>query len=300
MYQINQKNHMKIKKIFLLAAFLTIWGVNSGRSQSLGDLFGGSGLGNTIGNMLEGVFSSSNITVADMAGEWTANGPAVCFQGEGFLKKAGGIAAASAIETKLEPYYEQYGLNNAKLSIEKDGKFTLVCKAIRLNGTITRNDQSEPGVFEFNFTALGMKLASVTTYVQKTSGSMDIMFDATKLKKLLSAIGSFTGIQIVKTVSGILDSYDGLAVGSHYTGTSANSNGSGLNIGNILGGFGLGGKQKGDSTQNNQNSQNKQNNQNQQNKQNQQTNNGTNSQTQQGNDAISTGLDLLRGVLKGQ
>lgn len=293
MYQINQKNHMKIKKIFLAVVILTICGVNSGKAQGLGDLFGGSGLGDTLGNMIEGVFSSSNITVADMAGEWDATGPAVCFQGEGFLKKAGGLAAASAIETKLKPYYEQYGLNNSKLTIEKDGSFTLVCKAIRLNGNITRNESAEPGVFEFNFTALGMKLASVTTYVQKTSGTMDIMFDATKLKKLLSAVGSFTGIQIVQTVSGILDSYDGLAIGSHYTGISTNSNGSGLNLGNILGGFGLGGGQ------NNQNKQSTPNQQNQQNNQNRQNNQGNKEQTQQGNDAVSTGLDLLRGVLGG-
>lgn len=324
---------MKISKSVALSVILTIFMVNTSKAQNLGDLFGGSGLGDTLGNLIEGVFSSSNITIADMAGEWTANGPAVCFQGEGFLKKAGGAAAAAAIETKLKPYYEQYGLNNSKLNIDQEGNFTLTCKAIRLSGNITRNEKAEPGVFEFNFTALGMKLAGVTTYVQKTSSSMDIMFDATKLKKLLSAVASFTGIQIVQTVSSILDSYDGLAVGSHYTGTSTNNSGS--TLGNILGGFGIGGgnqnTQQGtqQGTQNNQNTQpedsgsgfglgdilsgfgiggggqNTQNNQGTQGTQNnkgkgsQNNQNNSNTQNEQGGDAVSTGIDLLRGVLGG-
>lgn len=307
---------MKIKKIVVLAAVLTIFGLNSAKSQGLGDLLGG-GLGNTIGNMLEGVFSSSNITIADMAGEWTANGPAVCFQGEGFLKKAGGVAAAAAIETKLAPYYEQYGLNNASLVIDNQGNFSLTCKMTKLSGTITRNEKAEPGIFEFNFTALGMKLATVTTYVQMTSRSMDVMFDATKLKKLLSAVGQFSGIQIVKTLTNILDSYEGLCVGFHMSGTRAQNqngangtgNGNGFSLGNILGGFGIGSGNdnngnngavnKGNTNSNgttNKDNTNKGNS-----NSNANSNNSNNNSSNNGNsyDPLSTGLDLLRGILGG-
>lgn len=281
---------MKIKKFLILTAFLTIWGAGIGRAQGLGDLLGGGNLGNTLGNLIEGVFSSSDITIADMAGEWQASGPAVCFQGEGFLKKAGGAAAAAAVETKLSPYYEQYGLNNSTLTIDKEGAFSLTCKAIKLSGTITRNESAEPGVFEFNFSALGMKLASVTTYVQKTSSSMDIMFDATKLKKLLSAVSSFTGIQIVKTVSGILDSYDGLAIGSHYNCVRSDSDDSdsGFSLGSLLGGLKGGNKQQSDSTAPGQTA----------------PDNSGKTQTQpdegnQENNAVSTGINILRGILGG-
>lgn len=230
---------MKIKKLIFLAAFLTIFGINSSKAQGLGDILGG-GLGNTLGNIIEGVFSSSNITIADMEGEWTSTGPAVCFQGEGFLKKAGGIAAAAAVETKLAPYYEQYGLNNATLTVNADGTFTLACKMIKLNGTITQTAGAEPGVFEFNFTALGIKLATVTTYVEKTSRSMDVMFDATKLKKLLTAVSQFSGIKVVQALSSILDSYDGLCVGFHFSGgkTQNDNSSNGFSLGSILNGLG--------------------------------------------------------------
>lgn len=271
---------MKIKKLIFLAAFLTIFGINSSKAQGLGDILGG-GLGNTLGNIIEGVFSSSNITIADMEGEWTSTGPAVCFQGEGFLKKAGGIAAAAAVETKLAPYYEQYGLNNATLTVNADGTFTLACKMIKLNGTITQAAGAEPGVFEFNFTALGIKLATVTTYVEKTSRSMDVMFDATKLKKLLTAVSQFSGIKVVQALSSILDSYDGLCVGFHFSGGKTQTDSSnGFSLGSILNGLGT---NKTNTT----------------NKTNKTTTTDPDSSANGQQTGIGNGLDILRGILGG-
>lgn len=292
---------MKISKIFVSALILTILGTGTARSQSIFDLFGGSngnGVGETIGNLLEGVFSSSNITIEDMAGEWTSSGPAVCFQGEGFLKKAGGIAGAAAIETKLAPYYEQYGLNNATMTVEKDGTFTLQCKLIKLNGTITRSANAEPGVFEFSFTALGMKLASVTTYVQKTSGSMDVMFDATKLKNLLSSIAKITNIKTVQAVTSILDGYDGLCVGFKFSKTGGNDPAGGSSIGaglgKILGGFGSG---SGTGTQSGTSTQSKTQNQSQSQSQNQNQSQNNTQNAENGNNPVTTGINILRGLL---
>ncbi len=227
-------------KAILTVAFLLLAGVNLTNAQSLGDLLGklggtsqGSGSqnnngGNILTNLLEGVFSSSNITVADLAGEWTANGPAVCFQGDNFLKKAGGIAAATAIETKLNPYYQKYGLNGAKLTVDKEGNFTLAVKMLTLKGVITPSEGEDKGVFDFNFTALGMTLGSVTTYVQKTSNSLDVMFDATKIKNLLTTLSKYTKSNLIKSVGGILGSYDGLCVGFSMdrTGNAPSTNGS--------------------------------------------------------------------------
>lgn len=277
---------MKIKKFLFLAAFLTIFGINSSKAQGLGDILGG-GLGNTLGNIIEGVFSSSNITIADMEGEWTSTGPAVCFQGEGFLKKAGGIAAAAAVETKLAPYYEQYGLNNATLTVNADGTFTLACKMIKLNGTITQAAGAQPGVFEFNFTALGIKLATVTTYVEKTSRTMDVMFDATKLKKLLTAVSQFSGIKVVQALSSILDSYDGLCVGFHFSGGKTQTDSSnGFSLGSILNGLG-GGTDKTNTT-------------NTTNQTNKTTTTDPDSSANGRQTGTGNGLDILRGILGGK
>ena len=266
---------MKFGKSIFLAAMLTIFAPNMANAQDLMDILKGLGGnssttgnsgnsgnsgGSMLGNLLEGIFTSSNITVQDLQGTWSATGPAICFQGEGFLKKAGGLAAASALESKLAPYYQQYGLNNAVLTVDENANFSLKIKALSLKGTISAAPGEEKGVFLFNFMALGkISLGSVKAYVQKTSQSMDVMFDATKLKNLVTAVANFTGISLAKTLGSILDSYDGLCVGFHFKNTGETpTNNSG--VGNLLNGLFNGGSNsnggnsgQGTTPQNNQN-----------------------------------------------
>lgn len=268
----------KLTKSIITAVILAFTGMPV-CAQNLSDILGGLGeaLGgngqssqnqtgqnnnggsSTLGNILEGVFSSSNITVIDMAGVWTSNGPAVCFQSDNFLKKAGGVAAASMIESKLSPYYNQYGLNGAVMTINTDGTFSMKLKNITLKGNITQT--TEKGVFQFTFTALGsVKLGSIKTYVQKSYNTLSVMFDASKLKNLISGIAKIVNIQIVRTLTSLLDSYEGLCVGfrmertgnvngqATVNGSSHNSNGSNSGLGGLINV--LGGNQGTDSTTN--------------------------------------------------
>lgn len=225
---------MKKIKVIIMAAAIAAAGVNTSNAQSLSDILGklgnmtgtsqssnteeksgassSSGLGGTLGNLLEGVFSSSKISVADLTGTWTSSGPAVSFQGDNFLKKAGGVAAAAAIESKLDPYFSQYGLNGAQLTVDNTGNFTLTVKKIKLTGTIT--ETSEQGVFNFNFQAFGkIKIGAMKTYIQKSYNSMDVMFDATKMMQLMTTLGKITNMSTINAITSILDSYDGLCVG---------------------------------------------------------------------------------------
>lgn len=165
----------------------------------------------TITDMLEGVFSTSDFEVEDLSGEWTSTGSAVTFQSENLLNKAGGIAAASTIEGKLNPYFEKYGLTGAVFTFESDGSFTLQVKKITLQGVVTK---AEDGNFIFTFNAMGkLKIGEIKTYVQKTSSSMDVMFDASKLQKLMSSIASLTNNSMAQTASSLLNSYEGICVG---------------------------------------------------------------------------------------
>ena len=221
---------MKKIKAILIALLVMTAGVNLANAQSINDILNkmgqktgsssdsssngksSSGIGDVLGNVLDGVFSSSNITVADLTGTWKSSGPAVSFQGDNFLKKAGGVAAAAAIESKLNPYFKQYGLNNAKLVIDNQGNFTLTVKKISLKGTIT--ETSQKGVFNFNFQAFGkIKIGSMKTYIQKSYNSMDVMFDATKMMKLMTTVGKITNMKTIQTLTSLLNSYDGLCVG---------------------------------------------------------------------------------------
>lgn len=201
-----------IKSIILLAALAL--GGNTAVAFDFNSILNGLGEAvenGTVTDILEGVFATSDIQVQDLAGEWTSTGSAVCFQSENFLNKAGGIAAASTIESKLNPYYEKYGLTGAVFTIQTDGTFTLQVKKIKLQGTITKKDD---GNFTFEFQALGkIKIGAITTYVQKTSSSMDVMFDASKLQNLMSSVASLTGNSMAQTASSLLNSYEGICVG---------------------------------------------------------------------------------------
>lgn len=177
------------------------------------DILGGAG--GAVENIVEGIFTSSNIEVKDLKGEWTASGSAVAFQDENFLKKAGGVAAAGAIENKLDPYYKKYGLTGSTITIKEDGTFAMKVGKITLNGTIEKGPSK--GLFYFRFQAFGkVSLGKMKTYVEKGPSSLNIMFDASTLKKIIGVVTSFTGNKMVSTVGNIIDSYEGLCVGFKY------------------------------------------------------------------------------------
>lgn len=191
---------MNIKRIITAVAALALLAAPATSAQT----------SSTIGKLLQGVLSKSDLTVGDLAGEWTASGSAVSFKSDNMLKKAGGIAAAAAIESKLDPYFEQYGLTGARFTFNRDSTFTMKTRMLTLNGTMSRNSD---GTFNMAFTVMKMPVGNMTTYIQKTSGTMDIMFDASGMKQMLSTLSKFVNMKSLQAVSTILNSYDGLCVG---------------------------------------------------------------------------------------
>ncbi|MCM1005186.1 MAG: DUF4923 family protein [Prevotella sp.] len=172
---------------------------------------------------IAGLFTKSNLEVKDLAGTWTVVASAVSFQGDNFLQQAGGAAAATIVENKLDPYYKKYGLLGATLTIDKDGKFTLQMKKLKLTGTVTvqKEEKDKPaqgGNFFFNFDTFGSNsLGSVNTYVTKSAKGLEVMFDATKLRAILNSIASFSKMQLAKTATDLLNSYDGICIGFELT-----------------------------------------------------------------------------------
>lgn len=194
------------KLIAFTVLSLSMMCANSAYAIDIKDLLG------MAGEVVEGVLTKTDITVEDMAGVWTVEGSAVSFKSDNALAKAGGIAAAAAIEQKLDPYYERYGLTGGEFTINADGTFTLALKRMTLSGTVVKNEKD--GTFDFKFSALGsIPVGSLTAYVQKPVNKLEIMFDATKLKTLISVVAKYSGMSMAKTASSLLDSYDGLCVG---------------------------------------------------------------------------------------
>lgn len=191
-------------------------------SPDLKDILGGAG--GALSNIVEGVFTKTDLTVEDIAGEWTSTGSAVSFQSDNFLKKAGGSAAAGAVESKLDEYYSKFGLTGATLDIDKEGNFTLTIKKLPLKGTLSVKDK---GIFHFVFNAGGMmKLGSMTAYVEKTPTGLNVMFDADKIKKIMTLAATLSGSKMVSTADKLLKEYDGICIGFKMKGQSASTDGS--------------------------------------------------------------------------
>lgn len=208
---------MKIKFKAILLGVALFCGATA-NAQGLGDLLNslggnsGSDLGSTVGNVLSGIFTKTDLTVQDIAGSYVSDGPAISFKSDNFLQKAGGLAGAAALETKLKPYYEKYGLIGMPLTIDNDGNFTLSVKAVKLSGTVEAKDNK--GVFVFNIKVAGkMKIGQFTAYIQKSGKNIDLMFDAKKLKNLISSIAKLSGQSLVSSMGKLLDSYDGANIG---------------------------------------------------------------------------------------
>lgn len=164
-----------------------------------------------IGGLVEGVFTTSDLKVSDIAGQWTSEGSAVSFKSENFLKKAGGAAAAGAVESQLNPYYKKLGLTGAVLNIDNNGNFSLTIKKLSLNGTMTLKSK---GIFTFKFTAFGgMSLGSMNAYIEKAGNSLNVMFDVDSIKKIISIVATLSGSKTVSAADKILQQYDGVCAG---------------------------------------------------------------------------------------
>ena len=199
-------------------------------AQGLGDILKGIGSGSTgdiLSGVIEGVFTKSNLTLQDLVGEYTSEGPAVTFKSEALLQQAGGIAGAATIESKLKPYYEKYGLTGMTLTVDQDANYSMKIKGITLKGDITKNDSD--GTFDFNFNVAGIKLGKFTAYVEKSGSTLKLMFDATKLKSFISTVTKITGNSMASAVGSILDSYDGACIGFKMVSTGQQDNSSSTN-----------------------------------------------------------------------
>lgn len=186
-------------------------GIANNKSGS-SDSGNGSGVGNILGGLVNGLLGTDKIKPERLVGTWNYSGPAVCFKSENFLQKAGGSAAAGAIEAKMEPTYNKLGLNKMQLVVNEDQTFTMTSGLIKMSGTVTIDGED----VYFNFSALGkIPLGKMKTYITMgaTGKEMSLMFDVSKLVNILKAIGGAANLKSVNTVTGILDSYDGVCAG---------------------------------------------------------------------------------------
>lgn len=174
-----------------------------------------SGLGGVLGalgGLVNNAMANSNFTVDDLVGTWQYTSPAVTFQSDDALKKIGGAGAATAVESKLEPYYKRLGFDKTSLVVAEDHTFTLKMGVLTLKGTVEKDDTDKSLVFNFN--AFGkVPLGKVKANATKAASTLNLTFDATKLIALLTKVSSALNISTLNTVANLLNGYDGIYIG---------------------------------------------------------------------------------------
>lgn len=199
---------------FLSACIIASGTFVSASAFDIKDLLNQAGQALENGNVtdiIEGVLSTSNLEVKDLAGVWTSTGSAVAFQSEDLLSQAGGVAMASTLESKINPYFTKYGIVGSVITIQTDGSFSMKLKKTTLKGKIVKGENNK---FILSFEAFGKNnLGNVNLYIQKTSTSMDLMFDASKLKTILSSIASLSKKGLGNSLNTFLNSYNGICIG---------------------------------------------------------------------------------------
>lgn len=164
---------------------------------------------------VEGMIAKSDLTAADLVGDYKYSAPAVSLQSDNALQKLGGSAATGVIVDKLAPYYQKAGLTSMTATFREDGTCEFKVKKATVTGTYERN---ESGDFTFNFKAVKkIPLGKMNAHVEKIGKKITLTFDASKLIKLVNAVASVSGQSSLQAAAKMLNSYDGLYAGFELT-----------------------------------------------------------------------------------
>ena len=196
---------MKMKKNFLSATLMVVFMLTAtnSRAQSWADLLNKDNISKVV-NAITG-----NTETIDMAGTWSYKSSAIEFESDNLLMKAGGAAAATMAENKLNEQLSKVGIKEGQMSFtfNADSTFTSTVGKKKLNGTYSYNASTKQVDLKY------LKLLNLHAKVNCTSNSMDLLFNSDKLLKLMTFLGSKTNSTALKTVSSLAENYDGMMLG---------------------------------------------------------------------------------------
>lgn len=184
-------------------------GDNSGAANN-GDNSKGSDILSGLVSFLGDATGLNKLTEKDLVGTWHYVDPAISFQSENLLNKAGGVAAATVIVDKVRPYYQTVGLNNLTVTFNDDKTFGMGVGRMNLNGTYA---MTADNTFTLDIKLMGRSVKQMTAYIVRQGKNISMTFDASGLITLTDTIATLTGNSTLKGLSSLLSSYDGMTVG---------------------------------------------------------------------------------------
>lgn len=176
------------------------------------DLKAQTDLRSLIGGILG---TNTAVTLESVAGTWSYDSPAVTFKSDNLLKKAGGQAAAVAVEKKLEPYYRSAGLDKIEVTFSPDSTFTMKLGRMSLGGTVEPAAKDSDATMTLCFKLGGkVPMGSMDAYIKRNGkNSIDLTFDVSKLIWIIDKVAAVSGSASAQAMSKILSSYEGITAG---------------------------------------------------------------------------------------
>ena len=194
-----------MKKNILFIAWVALFSLfaSNSQAQSLKDLLNKDNISKVV-NAITGTPET-----IDMTGTWTYSGSAVEFESDNLLMKAGGAAAATMAENKLNEQLSKIGIKDGQMSFtfNADSTFVSTLGKRKLNGTYSYDAGTQMLHLRY------MKLIPMNAKVNYTTQQMDLLFEADKLLKLITFLSSKSSSATLKAISSLADSYDGMMLG---------------------------------------------------------------------------------------
>lgn len=205
----------KIKSFAWAAATMVLvscGGMGTGNNAQSGGILGAVLTdvlqGGTITQVITSVIGAQTVTRANLISSWKYVSPGCAFTSENLLAKAGGEVAAAQIRTKLQPYYQQIGINgsNTFVTFNEDGTFSAQFLGTPMNGNWTFDEKS------YKVTMKGM-LLTINCYAKRNANGVGLLFEGKKLLTLLQTIAAMSGNSNIQAVGEVSKSYDGVRLG---------------------------------------------------------------------------------------
>ena len=189
--------------IYLTLAAVAMMFCNQAQAQSLKDLLNKSNLEKVVSAV------TGKSTTTDLTGTWNYTGAAISFESDNLLQKAGGAAAATVAEEKLNEQLAKVGIKSGQMAFtfNADSTFVTQVNGKKMSGTYSYEASAQKVNLKF------AKLVGINTTINATSSNMDMLFNSDKLLKLVTFLASKSSNTTLKTISSLADSYDGMMLG---------------------------------------------------------------------------------------
>ena len=165
-----------------------------------------------IVSLFKNLIGTAKVDGSSLKGYWSYESPAVVFESENLLKKAGGSLITSTAEKTLQKYLRKIGFEEGKVSISFDGdeSYTMQIGTKSINGTYTVADN------EITLQRTGLLSQPIKANLALQGNEMQITFKADKLLEFLTKISSLTENSTLNLIGNIAGGYDGMQLGFQF------------------------------------------------------------------------------------